>query len=131
MDPIVEIPCAEEIIHVGLFSLGAYKSHEFNNSGITRGILARSIKYGKSGSQFRGTAMEVETRKEEEDVLRKAGKATSLTDGDKAQENTAISDTKGRGKLGRWTDEGILSKKKSGEGELPRESMSDGRIHIQ
>ena len=27
LDPIVEIPCAEEIIHVGLFSLGAYKSH--------------------------------------------------------------------------------------------------------
>ena len=128
MDPIVEIPCAEEIIHVGLFSLGSHKSQGFHSSGFTRGTLARSVKSDNPGSQFRRTAMEVVTRKVEDDVEVGVVKERSLTDADKTQKNSAKSDTKGRSKQVRLTDEGSVSLKKSGKSGSPRETVSEGWI---
>ena len=127
LDPIVEIPCAEEIIHVGLFSLGSHKSQGFHSSGFTR-TLARSVKSDNLGSQFRRTAMEVVTRKVEDDVEVGVVKERSLTDANKTQKNSAKFDTKGRSKQVQLTDEGSVSLKKSGKSGSPRETVSEGWI---
>lgn len=41
--PIAEIPCEDEVIHVGLFSLGASTDKGVNMSGHMKGILAKSV----------------------------------------------------------------------------------------
>ena len=41
--PIAEIPSEDEIIHVGVFSLGANSAKEKYKTGYTEGVLARSV----------------------------------------------------------------------------------------
>ena len=124
LDPIVEIPCAEETIHAGLFSLGAYNSHQFHRFKTTKGILVRSINESNSRAWDRGKVMGLQTRKAGGDEVEGSAKKQTLTDGDKAEKNTTNSDIKGRHKLGRKTSEEIFTFTESGESGLPRKSKS-------
>lgn len=82
LDPIVEIPCEDVIIHVGLFSLGLNKITDSHCSSITRGILARIVKGDNHGVHVRGTGLGMEARKEEDDDVDEDTKEMSLTEGD-------------------------------------------------
>lgn len=57
LNPIVEIPCEDEIIHAGIFSLAANNVAGVQSSGITRRVLARSLNDGISSVHGSETGM--------------------------------------------------------------------------
>ena len=127
LDPIVGIPCEDEIVHVGLFSLSPNKIHEIYSSAITRAILARNGNGGDSRSKQSGNGLGPGLRKVEEADMAKAAIEKSLIDGDKSEHHTVVIDKVPYGKRQktRLSDEKVRYSEKAEEGCSSWKTMSD------